>query len=66
MKPSGTAYWIKNTHIFQRDEYVCSNCGARFVRPSKFCKECGCRMTGTKSDVGWVDEMEAFDAIFDD
>lgn len=61
-----TAHWICHTHVFRSDEYECSNCGAISLKPPKTCPNCSMLVCGTKSDVGWVDEMEAIDAIFED
>ncbi len=60
------AHWIVRTHIFRSDEYECSNCGKTAAKPKKTCPNCGCAMRGSKGDLGWVDEMEMIDAIFDD
>ena len=60
------AYWIRKTHLFRRDEYFCSACGARADKPSKVCPNCSAPMKGSKYDATWVDEMEEFDAIFED
>ena len=61
-----TAHWICHTHVFRSDEYECSNCGVTVARPKKICPNCGCTMRGSKGDLGWVDEMEAIDAFFED
>ena len=60
------AHWICHTHVFRSDEYECSNCGNTVAKPKKTCPNCGCTMRGSKGDLGWVDEMEAIDAFFDD
>lgn len=60
------AYWIRNTHVFRRDEYVCSACGYRAAGPGRSCPRCGVRMKGAKNGASWIDEMAAFDAMFDD
>lgn len=61
-----SAHWIRHTHVFRSDEYECSNCGNTVAKPKKTCPNCGCTMRGSKGDLGWVDEMEAIDAFFDD
>ncbi|MBO4697507.1 MAG: hypothetical protein J5643_09560 [Lachnospiraceae bacterium] len=66
MPAKKTAYWIKNTHLLRQDEFVCSFCKSKAAKPSAICPHCGSNMKGTKSDTGWVDEMEAIDAFFDD
>ena len=60
------AYWVQKTHIFKADEYICSKCGYSAKKPMKQCPRCEMRMTKSKYDPTWVDEMEFFDAIFDD
>lgn len=57
---------IERTHFFMRDEYECSACGYRATRPFKTCPRCGSSIRGGKSDSGWVDDLEAFDALFGD
>lgn len=64
MKPK--ARWIQHTHLFCKDEYECSACGFKTDKPYSICPQCKVRMKGSKYDASWVDEMEAFDAIFDD
>lgn len=61
-----TAKWTQKTHLFLKDEYECSACGARTDKPYRTCPRCGLPMRGSKYDPSWVDEMEAIDAIFDD
>ena len=60
------AHWICHTHVFRSDEHECSNCSEMVTKPKKICPKCGCTMRGSKSDLGWVDEMEAIDAFFED
>ena len=35
-------------------------------KPYRLCPRCNTAMNGSKYDPSWVDEMEVFDAIFDD
>ena len=63
---SRSAKWIRHTHLFRRDEYECSACGCRALKPFWVCPGCGLPMKGSKYDPSWVDEMEAIDAMFDD
>lgn len=55
------AFWIQKTHLFRKDEYICSVC--RFVadKPYKHCPECDSEMRKTKYDPNWVDEAEFMD-----
>ncbi|MBO4627659.1 MAG: hypothetical protein J5645_06765 [Lachnospiraceae bacterium] len=59
-------HWIRRTHVFRNDEFECSVCGARAERAARCCPKCGAAMKGVKSDSGWIDELEAADAFFDD
>lgn len=61
-----SAYWIRKTHLFRSDEYVCSACGSRTDKPYVACPGCGLPMKGAKYDASWVDEMEEADIFFDD
>ena len=58
-------HWIRKTHLFRADEYVCSRCGTKSPVPYRNCPRCGCTMGRTKFDPTWVDEMEAISAIMD-
>lgn len=60
------AHWIRKTHIFRKDEYICSYCGSSSDKPYNECPRCGTEMRKTKCDPSWVDEMEGIDAILDD
>ena len=60
------AHWIKKTHLFRADEYVCSKCGAKSPQPYQRCPRCGTHMAGSKYDPTWVAEREAISAIMDD
>lgn len=60
------AYWIRHTHLFDSDEYICSICRHKTLKPAKTCPGCGSVMTATKGDANWVDEMEGMDAMLDD
>ena len=60
------ASWTKHTHIFRKDEYVCSTCGYSSEKPYKTCPKCGSIMKGSKYDHSWVDEMEDIDAFLED
>ena len=61
-----SARWIRRTHLFRRDEYVCSACKTLADEPVAVCPACGAVMNGERYDPSWVDEMEMFDAIFDE
>lgn len=63
MRPK-TAKWISRAHLFRRDEYICSACGARADKPYRVCPRCSAPMKGSKLDPVWVDEMADFDELF--
>lgn len=60
------AYWVQKTHIFRADEFMCSQCGYSAMKALTECPRCGARMTKSKYDPTWVDEIELLDAIFDE
>lgn len=57
------AQWIRKTHIFRKDEYICSVCS--FIAQSSLpvCPKCGSTMKNCKYDPTWVDEIEMLDII---
>lgn len=57
------ADWIKNTHLFDPDDYECSACGAKADRPYDRCPNCGKEMCGAKDGSSWVDEAAFMDFI---
>ena len=59
-------HWIRKTHLFKADEYICSRCGAAYGRPYEICPECLSVMGGAEYDPSWVDEAEGLSAILDD
>ena len=60
------ARWIRKTHLFRMDEFVCSKCGASFPKPYVVCPSCSADMKKTKYDPSWVDEAEGLSALLDD
>ena len=63
---SGNAHWIRHTHLFLADEFICSACRSACSRPYQVCPACGASMKKIKRDASWVDEAEGFSAILDD
>ena len=57
------AHWIKKTHLFLADEYICSACGASFRKPAKRCANCGVEIGSLKYIPSWVDEAALMEAI---
>lgn len=57
------AYWIKNTHLFDPDDYECSACGCKVARPTDTCPDCGADMTGQHSGHDWTDDAAFLDII---
>ena len=62
MKQTRT-YWIRNTHLFDLDDYECSACGSKVAKPSDRCPSCGKVMCGQKEGKSWVDEAAYMDFI---
>lgn len=40
------AHWIKDTRLFDPDDYECSACGWKVAQPADRCPGCGAEMTG--------------------
>ncbi len=59
------AKWILRTHLFGRDEYVCSSCRRVSDKVYNCCPFCGAVMGRVKSDPEWIDELEGMSAIMD-
>ena len=59
-------HWTQKTHLFRADEYICSVCGTKSLKPYQICPACGSLMRKTKYEASWVDEMELMSAVFDD
>ena len=59
-------HWIKKTHLFRADEYICSVCGATAARPEQTCPSCRAAMGRTRYDPTWVDEAEGLSSMMDD
>lgn len=58
--------WIKKTHLFRPDEYVCTLCGSVSSAPYAVCPDCGALMGRTEYEASWVDEAEGLSALLDD
>ena len=56
-----SARWIRNTHLFDRDDYKCSRCGRKTDRPYARCPACGSDMKGRRDGKSWVDEAAFFE-----
>ena len=61
-----TPQWIRKTHLFRADEYICSVCGTVCPKPYKVCPGCGTKDGSTSYSPTWVDEAEMLSAIMDD
>lgn len=64
---NGAGYWTQRRHLFGRDEFVCSVCGASCDRPYGYCPACGTEMRGRPGyDPAWVEEAVWMEEIFGD
>lgn len=61
-----TQHWIRKTHLFRRDEYICSRCGSVSDKAYRSCPVCKAEMGRVKYDATWVDEAECMAALCDD
>lgn len=59
-------YWLQQTHLFRKDRFVCSHCGAVCDKPYKTCPVCNVPVWKVKYDATWVDEAEGMSALVDD
>ena len=58
------AHWIKNTHLFEKDDHECSACGCKVNRPTDRCPGCGAGMTGRpRSGHDWTEDAAFLDVI---
>ena len=63
-KSMNRAYWIKNTHLFDPDDYECSACGCKVARPTDRCPGCGAEMTGRqRGGHGWTEDAAFMEII---
>ena len=60
------AHWIRRSHLFRADEYICSACRRVSSRPLQTCPSCGSDMKKVRSDASWVDEAEGLSALLDE
>ena len=56
-------HWIKNTHLFEKDDYECSVCRGKVSRPAERCPHCGSEMTGQRSGHDWTEDAAFLDMI---
>ena len=61
-----SAHWIRKTHLFKSDEFICFACGAKSDKPYRMCPACGNPMKNTRYDASWVDEVEELSVLLDD
>ena len=54
-------YRIKNTHLFEKDDYECSACGCKVSRPTDRCPGCGTEMRGQRSGHDWTEDAAFLD-----
>ncbi len=61
-----TSHWVRKTHLFRADEFICSSCHAASDKPYAVCPRCGTPMKKAKYDPSWVDEAEGLSALLDE
>lgn len=58
--------WIQKTHLFRKDEFICSACRAVCDKPYQMCPVCGTEKTRVSYEASWVDEAEEMSIMLDD
>ena len=58
--------WIQKTHLFSKDEYICTACRAVCDKPYQTCPVCGTEKTKVSYDASWVDEAAEMDILLGD
>ena len=59
-------FWIQKTHLFKRDEYICTVCRAVCDKPYQVCPVCGAEKTKVSYDASWVDEAEVMSIMLNE
>ena len=65
-RPVREPCWIVHSHLFDPDEYECSECGSVFRKAQKVCPACGATVLRQKEDPEWVDEAEFLDWMMEE
>ena len=58
--------WIQKTHLFSKDQYICSACRAVCDEPYQVCPACGAEKSKVTYDASWVDEAEKMSILLDE
>ena len=58
--------WMRRTHLFRVDEYICSTCGDAYDKPYSTCFNCNAVMGKSKYDSSWANEAEDMSSLLDD
>ena len=66
MKRITSPHWIQHSHLFDPDEYECSECGAVFRRRSSACPQCGASLRAVLDTQEWIDEEDEMDWLLSD
>ena len=55
--------WIQKTHLFSKDEYICTVCRAVCDKPYQVCPICGTEKRSVEYNASWVDEAAEMDIL---
>lgn len=61
-----TSHWVRKTHLFRADEFICPACHKSADKPYTICPRCGALMKKVNYDPSWVDEAEGLSALLDE
>ena len=55
--------WIQKTHLFSKDEFICTACRAVCDKPYQVCPACGTEKRSVEYNASWVDEAAEMDIL---
>ena len=66
MKRIKGPHWIVHSHLFDPDEYECTECGSVFRRMYSVCPDCGAELRQVFDRQEWIDEEDEMAWLLDD
>ena len=65
-RKSQEPYWIVHSHLFDPDEYECSECGCTVRKAGRTCPNYGALIRHQKDEQEWVEEAEFMDWMMEE